>query len=174
MARILSETRGCFKSRGAIDNMGDLIRESAGVDRGCVRPVTYFVWSGWTVSFLSLAWRCRWFSILAGKWLPELLWTDFWLLDIAPASCQISIGDVVVSGTRRTESGDLRHWRHCIFSDESRFLLCHSDGKGRVCLRQGRCLHSANSWNSRPISYGLWYNRSWREEQPVAPFTNMV
>ena len=33
---------------------------------------------------------------------------------------------------RRHRVWDLRQWRHCIFSDESRFSLYHSDGLGRV------------------------------------------
>ena len=31
---------------------------------------------------------------------------------------------------RRHKVCDLRQWRHCIFSDESRFSLYHSDGSG--------------------------------------------
>ena len=38
---------------------------------------------------------------------------------------------------------DLRHWRHCVFSDESRFTLFHSDGLGRVHHRQGEGLIDA-------------------------------
>ena len=32
---------------------------------------------------------------------------------------------------------DIRQWRHCIFSHEPRFSLYHSDGRVRVCRRQG-------------------------------------
>ena len=38
---------------------------------------------------------------------------------------------------RRHRVWHLRHWRHCIFRDESRFSLCHSDGRARV--RWGQC-----------------------------------
>ena len=31
---------------------------------------------------------------------------------------------------------DLRHWRHCVLGDESRFTLFHSDGRARVRRRQ--------------------------------------
>ena len=37
---------------------------------------------------------------------------------------------------RRRRVWDLRQWRHCIFSDESQFSLCHGDGRVRVCCRQ--------------------------------------
>ena len=42
---------------------------------------------------------------------------------------------------RRHRMWDLRQWRHCIFSDESRFSLYHSDG--RVRRRQGERLIDA-------------------------------
>ena len=41
---------------------------------------------------------------------------------------------------RRHRVWDLRQWRHCIFSDESRFSLYHSDGRVRVRHRQGAWL----------------------------------
>lgn len=37
----------------------------------------------------------------------------------------------------------LQHWRHCIFSDESRFALFHADGRVRVRRRQGERLIDA-------------------------------
>lgn len=47
---------------------------------------------------------------------------------------------------RRHRAWTLQHWRHCIFSDESRFALFHSDGRVRVRRRQGErlidaCIH---------------------------------
>ena len=45
-------------------------------------------------------------------------------------------------GRRHTE-WDLRQWRHCIFSDESRISLYHSDGRVRVRRRQGERLIDA-------------------------------
>ena len=47
-----------------------------------------------------------------------------------------STGDAAVSGGRRHRVWDRRQWRPCIFSDESRFSLYHSDGRVRVCRRQ--------------------------------------
>ena len=38
---------------------------------------------------------------------------------------------------------DLRQWRHCIFSDEFRFFLYHSDGQVQVRHRQGKRLIDA-------------------------------
>ena len=38
---------------------------------------------------------------------------------------------------------DLRHWRHCVFSGESRFTLFHSVRRARVCRRQGERLIDA-------------------------------
>ena len=35
---------------------------------------------------------------------------------------------------------NLRQWRHCIFSDESRFAIYQTDGRARVRLRQGERL----------------------------------
>ena len=37
---------------------------------------------------------------------------------------------------RRHRVWDIRHWRHCIFTDESRFKLHHTDGRARVDMRQ--------------------------------------
>ena len=61
------------ESCGAINSRSDLIRGSVKADRWGLRPVktvTFLVWSGWTISFLFLVWWCRWFSVLAGTWLP--------------------------------------------------------------------------------------------------------
>ena len=44
---------------------------------------------------------------------------------------------------RRHRVWDLRQWRHCIFNDESRFSLYHSDGRVRVCRKQGQSLIDA-------------------------------
>ena len=44
---------------------------------------------------------------------------------------------------RRHRVWDLRQWRHCIFIDESRFSLYHSDGRVRVRCRQGERLIDA-------------------------------
>ena len=44
---------------------------------------------------------------------------------------------------RRHRLWDLRQWWHCIFSDESRFSLYHSDGRVRVRRRQGERLTDA-------------------------------
>ena len=44
---------------------------------------------------------------------------------------------------RRHIVWDLRQWRHCIFSDESRFSLYHSEGRLRVRCRQGERLIDA-------------------------------
>ena len=38
---------------------------------------------------------------------------------------------------------DLRHWRQCVFTDESRFTLFQSDGRARVPRRQGKRLTEA-------------------------------
>ena len=38
---------------------------------------------------------------------------------------------------------ELRHWRHCVFSDESHFTLFHSDGRIRVRCRKGKRLIDA-------------------------------
>jgi len=52
-----------------------------------------------------------------------------------------------------------RQWRHCIFSDESRFSLYHSDGRVRVRRRQGERLIDAcvqlTDGNRRP-SVMVW------------------
>jgi hypothetical protein len=54
---------------------------------------------------------------------------------------------------------DHRQWRHCIFSDESRFSLYHSDGRVRVRRRQGERLIDAcvqlTDGNRRP-SVMVW------------------
>ena len=60
---------------------------------------------------------------------------------------------------RRLRVWDLRQWRHCIFSDESRFSLYHSDGRVRVRRRQGErlidaCVHP-NDGNRGP-SVMVW------------------
>ena len=44
---------------------------------------------------------------------------------------------------RRHRVWDLRQWRHCIFGDESRFSLYHSDGRVQVRRRQGERLIDA-------------------------------
>ena len=44
---------------------------------------------------------------------------------------------------RRHRVWDFRQWRLCIFSDESRFTLYHSDGRVRVRRRQGQRLIDA-------------------------------
>ena len=44
---------------------------------------------------------------------------------------------------RRHRVRDLKQWRHCVFSDESRFSLYHSDGRVRVRRRQGERLIDA-------------------------------
>ena len=41
------------------------------------------------------------------------------------------------------KSWDLRHWRHCVFSDEPRFTLFHSDDHARVRNRYGNRLKDA-------------------------------
>ena len=46
---------------------------------------------------------------------------------------------------RRHRVLGLRQWRHCIFSDESRFSLHHSDGRVRVRRRQGERLIDVSS-----------------------------
>ena len=38
---------------------------------------------------------------------------------------------------------DLRHWSHCVFSDDSHFTLFHSSGRARVHCRQGERLINA-------------------------------
>ena len=38
---------------------------------------------------------------------------------------------------RTHRSWDHRHWKHCVFSTESRFTLFHNDGRDRVRCRQG-------------------------------------
>jgi transposase len=60
---------------------------------------------------------------------------------------------------RRHRVWDHRQWRHCIFSDESRFSLYHSDGRVRVRRRQGERLIDAcvqlTDGNRRP-SVMVW------------------
>ena len=69
--------------------------------------------------------------------------------------------DVVVSGTRGAVVWDLRHWRHCIFNDQSRFSLYHSDGRARVCQRQGeRLIDACIQLLTQPISDGPGCNPS--------------
>ena len=60
-------------------------------------------------------------------------------------------------GTRH-RMWDLRQWRHCIFSDETRFSLYHSDGWVQVCHRQGERLIDAC------VSNGMACNPPWGEE----------
>ena len=73
-----------------------------------------------------------------------LLATGYW--SRRPARCPRLTLDY---GRRHCEWGrkhrvwDLRQWRHCIFSDESRFSLYHSDGRVRVRRRQGERLIDA-------------------------------
>ena len=54
---------------------------------------------------------------------------------------------------------DLRQWTHCIFSDESRFSLYHSDDRVRVRRRQGERLIDAcvqPNDGSRGLSVMVW------------------
>ena len=46
---------------------------------------------------------------------------------------------------RRHRVWDLRQWRHCIFSDESRFSLYHSNDPVRVRRRQGERLNDGEN-----------------------------
>ena len=54
---------------------------------------------------------------------------------------------------------DLRQWSHCIFSDESRFTLYHSDVRVPVRRRQGERMIDAcvqpNDGNRGPSWYGV-------------------
>ena len=90
----------------------------------------------------------------------RLLATGYWFRH--PATCpRLTLED----RRRRREWGrryrvwDLRQWRHCIFSDESRFSLHHSDGRVRVCCRQRERLIDAciqpNDGNSG-LSVMVW------------------
>ena len=73
---------------------------------------------------------------------------------------------------RRHRVWDLRQWRHCIFIDESRFSLYHSDGRVRLRRRQGERLIDAcvqpNDGNRGPsvmvcgaIHHGRGVSWSW-------------
>ena len=74
----------------------------------------------------------------------DLLATRYW--SRRPAKCPRLTSE---HRRRRREWGrrhrvwDLRQWRHCIFIDESRFFLYHSDGRVRVRRRQGERLIDA-------------------------------
>ena len=74
----------------------------------------------------------------------RLLAAGYW--SRRPARCP---GPTLEHRQRRSEWGrrhrlwDLRQWRHCIVSDESRFSLYHSDGRVRVRRRQGERLIDA-------------------------------
>ena len=77
---------------------------------------------------------------------------------------------------RRHRVSDLRQWRHCIFSDESRFSLYYSDGRVRVCRRQGERLIDAcvqpndgTSWYGVQSTMGGGVSWSWME-----PWTGIV
>ena len=63
---------------------------------------------------------------------------------------------------RRHRVWDLRQWRDCVFSDESRSSLYHSDGRVRVRRRQGKRLIDVcvqpNDGNRGP---GGGVSRSW-------------
>ena len=78
----------------------------------------------------------RWMSVRTiRRWL---LAAGYW--SRRPARCPRR---TLEHSRRRREWGrrhivwDLRQWRHCIFSDESRFSLYYSDGRVRVRRRQG-------------------------------------
>ena len=62
---------------------------------------------------------------------------------------------------------DLRQWRHCIFSDESRFSLYHSDGRDQVPHRQGeRHLTQQSFWTNR-------MSRSWTGQLGVQTWAQL-
>ena len=65
---------------------------------------------------------------------------------------------------RRHRVWDLRQWRHCIFNDESRFSLYHSDGRVWVRHRQGERLidacvqHNAGNRGPSVMVWGAIYH----------------
>ena len=85
-----------------------------------------------------------------------------------PARCPRHTGDAAVSGGGSTE-WDLRQWGHCIFSDESRFSLYHSEGRVRVRHRQGERLIDAcalpKNGNHGPsvMAWGALHHGGWSE-----------
>ena len=59
---------------------------------------------------------------------------------------------------RRHRMWDLRQWRHCIFSDESRFSLYHSDGRVGCAVGKGRgWLMPASSLMMEIVARQSWY-----------------
>ena len=58
---------------------------------------------------------------------------------------------------RRHRVWDLRQWRHCIFSDESRFSLHHKDGRVRVRRMQGERLIDACVQRNEIVARQSWY-----------------
>ena len=68
----------------------------------------------------------RWL-LVAGYWSRRRARCPRLILELRRRRCEWG---------RRHRVWDLRQWRHCIFSDESRFSLYHSDGRVRVRRRQ--------------------------------------
>ena len=75
---------------------------------------------------------------------------------------------------RRHRDCDLRQWRHCVFSDESRFKLYRSDGWIRVRRHGGEiywCLCETNRWQCGMGCLSLWEqeraSHCWRPHKPA-------
>ena len=66
----------------------------------------------------------------------------------------------------RMHRWDLRHWRHCVFGDDSRFTLFHSDGRARVRRRLRERLIDSRIWptDGNMVSHGMGCHRPWWEE----------
>ena len=101
-------------------------------------------WSERTASSWLLVCECRRSSYLGGGCQFEPFGDGFW-----PPDFGLGVQPHVLGSLRSSEWGrkyrvwDLRQWRHCIFSDESRFSLYHSDSRVRVRRRQGERLIDA-------------------------------
>ena len=81
-----------------------------------------FKWMVWRVHTYTSGQR---YGITTTKW--HLRECDRYLLFLVVSSiAERSTSD---SAVRRHRVWDLRQWRHCIFSDESRFTLYHSDSR---------------------------------------------
>lgn len=71
---------------------------------------------------------------------------------------------------RRHRQWDIRHWSHCLFTDESRFTLFHTDGRLRVRRREGErfvasCVVPTDG-NRRP-SVTVWGGFHFRGKSPL-------
>ena len=97
-----------------------------------VLPVSLFLFPemSWVVG-----WLWGWGDEVGGGWG----WGGggWWWMGLVEGECCWRLGTQRMWGHR--------HWRHYVFSDESRFILFHSDGRARGHRRQGgetdKCMH---------------------------------